>query len=84
MAIKFFSKILGTYVQNMCNVRAATEENVRELSFLYCNINSVIIKGEGVVKRSEVQVLFFCNWLFLPYISPFFVVCVRLAAAITG
>jgi len=68
----------------MCNVRAVTEENVRELGFLYCNTTTLIIKGEGAVKRREVQVLLFCNSPALPYISLLFVVSVRLSAAVTG
>lgn len=54
--------------------------------FTAISTHSIIIKykGEGAAKRREVQILSFYNWLFLPYISPFFVVCIRLPAAITG
>lgn len=54
--------------------------------FIAILTHSVIIvyKGEGAVRRCEVWVQFFYNWPFLLYISPFFVVCVRLSAAITG
>lgn len=55
--------------------------NIGELS--YFNINSVIskYKGEGAVKRYEVQLLFFYAMLFLLYVSQCFVMRVRLSTA---
>lgn len=69
------------YVQRKSSDR---RKNIGELR--YFNINSLIskYKGEGAVKRYEVQLLFFYAMLFLRYVSQFFVMCVRLSTAMIG
>lgn len=69
-------------------LRAVTEEMLENSLMHVFNAvlaQSVIIKykGEGAVKRSEVQVLFLYHWLLL-LVSLLFVVCVALSAPVTG
>lgn len=80
VGIELFCKIPATYLQNMCSVRAVTEETISENSegFFSVSTHSVTSKyrGEGAEKTHEVQLLFFYTRLFLLYVSS--LLCVKI------